>query len=122
MPIKEPSNDVKNADNDDDERRKSNIALPNINYAMSENPSSFSQSSETNSANSESMHQLQSYLQSEQSLPPSANQQTGMLGVHQQPSLETIAGGTSAEEMKPKINEEIAKRSDIPFAEKKQKS
>ena len=119
MPINEPKYDAPGADNeDDDKRRKSNIAELSTNFPMAENLTSF----ETSSVNSDRMRELQNYLRSEQSLPPFENQQTGILGAEEQKVPDGVTGGSFDGGTKLGTDEVLSKRSSIPLAKTKQQS
>ena len=71
-------------------------------------------------SNSDSMQELQNYLISEQSLPPSGSQQIGMVGAEQHESGDRVTGRPF--EMQTRVNEELSKRSSIPIPKTKQQS
>lgn len=107
--------------NDDEETRKSAIALPNINFEKNENSNEV-HSVGTNLLQSKSMQELQRYLESEQSLPPYAVQQAGSLGTNQLPSSDSLTGVAAENTAKQNANEEVSKRSEIPEEQNKSRS
>ena len=103
---------------DDDESRKSKIAIPNLKSPMIENQNQF----EKDLSISNSMQELQNYLNSEHSLPTSGNQQIGMVGAEQHKSDDRVTGGPFESETQTRVNEELSKRSSIPIPKTKQQS
>lgn len=112
VPIKTPI--INNLADDGEEGQKSSIALPSLNFPITENQSLASVEGNAVNTKANDMQELQNFLESEQSLAPSANQQTGSLGSHQLQSAKIAPGGTFGSEIKPRTGGEISKRSQIP--------
>ena len=116
VPIKAPADALTNNGNDDEESRKSTIAQPNNQSPITENviaSSAFHQQSNQLNTVSENMKELQDYLVSEKSLPPSANVAVNLRDANRAKFATNVRGIATARSNIVQENAGYSKRSNI---------